>query len=89
MALISQCSCTDRWTRDPTLVEVKVAERLSESVEVIIINEGHPDEYSTEEDQIIIREERSVSGKLRVTEDGSVLVTESPGDPNDASCKYL
>ena len=88
MALIPT-RCAAKWTRDPTPVTVKVVEHLSESVEVIIINEGYPDEYSKEEDEIIINEERSISGKLRANEDGSVFVTASPGDPNDASCKYI
>ena len=84
MALIAEDAA--KWVRDPTPVTVKVAERLNESVhvEVIITNEG----YSTEEDQIIINEECSISGKLRAKEDGSVFVMASSGDPNDASCKY-
>ena len=79
------------WKRCPDSVMVNVAKHLCESVEVIIINEGYPcDEYhySKEEDEIIIREERSISGKLRANEDGSVSVAATPGDPNDDSCKY-
>ena len=88
MAVIEVNSAA-KWTRDPTPVTVKVAEHISESVEVIIINEGYPDEYSKEEDQIIINEEHSISGKLRANEDGSISVTASPGDPNDPSCKHI
>ena len=79
------------WKRCPGSMMVHVAERLYESVEVIIINEGYPnDEYSKEEeDEIIIKEERSISGKLRANEDGSVSVAATPGDPNDSSCKYI
>ena len=86
-----EAKCAAMWTRDPTPVTVKVVEHLSESVEVIIINEGYPaaDEYSKEEDEIIINEERSISGKLRANEDGSVFVAASPGDPNDPSCKHI
>ena len=82
------------WIRNPNPVVVEIAtpqshQPSSEEDEIIIINEGYP-----QQDEIQIHDEVfSVSGMMRVDQDGSIFA--APGthdqtkDQADLSCKLL
>ena len=75
------------WIRDPKPVVVEIARPVrppsSDNDEIIIINEGYP-----EQDEIEINNEAfNVSGMMRVTQDGSIFAGRSTRDQTDLSCK--
>ena len=78
------------WVRDPNPVVVEIAkpkshQASSEEDEIIIINEGYP-----EKDEIQIRDEVfSVSGMMRVNQDGSIFAARGTQNKEDLSCKLL
>lgn len=80
------------WIRDPNPVVLEIAkpkshQPSSEEDEIIIINEGYS---RREQDEIQIRDEVfSVSGMMRVNQNGSIFAARGTHDQTDLSCKLL